>query len=116
MKIAQDFSPGYAAGWPTFAWFWQMWVFSAEHPHISSLRSQMWVFSAEHPHISSLRSQMWATPSARRIEIRRYTRMIVSPYLLASSTARTSAWALLRDSSYSRSGTESATMPAPACT
>ena len=33
---------GSADGWPTFAWFWQMWVFSAEHPHISSLRSQMW--------------------------------------------------------------------------
>ena|SRR5215469_3010550 len=33
---------------------------------------------------------------------------------LANSTALTNAWALLRHSSYSLSGTESATMPAPA--
>src|SRR5690242_16921374 len=37
-------------------------------------------------------------------------------YFPASSTARSSAWALLRHSWYSASGTESTTMPAPACT
>ena len=34
----------------------------------------------------------------------------------ATCTARTAAAALLRDSAYSRAGTESATMPPPACT